>query len=186
MENIQEITRAQFEELFKNHYQELCAYANHIIHDLEEAEEVVQSLFVKLWENRNTTSIQKSIRVYLFSATKNACYNQQKHLKIKETYKTHNQREIDALSARSDNDYEASELDETIQSAINKLPEGRRRIFILSRYEGLKYKEIAEKLTISVKTVENQMSSAIKALKLDLAEYISFIGFLIIGMQNYF
>ena len=186
MENFQEISIQQFEKLFRGHYEELCAYANHIVKDLEESEEIVQSLFVKLWENRASTKIEKSIRSYLYSAVKNACFNQQKHLKIKETYKEHNKRELDSQNVSVEEEIEANELDIKIKAAIDKLPEGRKQIFILSRYDGLKYKEIAEKLKISVKTVENQMSSAIKSLKIELAEFVTVLGLIIFLGQDLF
>ena len=99
-------------------------------------------------------------------------------MKIRDDYKEHNQREMDQNRVLADDDLEASELENRIHSSINSLPEKRKKIFILSRYEGLKYQEIAEKLNISVKTVEHQMGSAIKQLKTDLAEYIVMLSLL--------
>jgi RNA polymerase sigma-70 factor (ECF subfamily) len=166
--------------LFKDHYKELCAYANKYLDDLAASEETVQSLFVKLWENREGLKIEKSPRSYLYTATRNACFNQIRHIKIREDYKVHNQLEMEKQQYTVSDEFEASELDEKIRKSIDCLPEGRRKIFILSRFEGLKYKEIAEKLQISIKTVENQMGSAIKHLKNDLAEYLTILVFLIL------
>lgn len=176
------ISLAEFEALFKAHYSELCAHANKYLQDLEAAEETVQSLFVKLWENRNEIRIEKSPRSYLFTATRNACFNQIKHIKIREEYKQYNQREMDEVRYSVDDEYQATELNDKIRKAIDSLPEGRRKIFILSRFEGLKYKEIAERLKISVKTVENQMGSAIKHLKNDLAEYLTILIFIFLDL----
>lgn len=164
---------SEFEALFKSHYSELCAYANKYLNDLAAAEETVQSLFVKLWENRENVKIEKSPRSYLYTATRNACFNQIRHIKIREEYKIHNELEMEKERYTVDDEYQAVELNEKIRASIDRLPEGRRNIFILSRFEGLKYREIAEKLKISVKTVENQMGSAIKHLKNDLAEYLT-------------
>lgn len=166
---------SEFEMLFKAHYSELCAYANKYLDDLAAAEETVQSLFVKLWENRAKVKFEKSARAYLYSATRNACFNQLRHFKVREEYKKHNQLEMEQEQYTVDDEYQAVELDEKIRKSIDNLPEGRRRIFILSRFEGLKYKEIAEKLKISIKTVENQMGSAIKHLKNDLSEYLTIL-----------
>ncbi len=174
------INIAEFESLFKTHYNELCAYANKYLNDLAAAEETVQSLFVKLWENREDLKIEKSPRSYLYTATRNACFNQIRHIKIREDYKVYNQLEMEKQQYTVNDEYEASELDEKIRKSIDDLPEGRRKIFILSRFEGLKYREIAEKLQISIKTVENQMGSAIKHLKNDLAEYLAIVVFLIL------
>ena len=78
-------------------------------------------------------------------------------------------------------DYQAIELSDKIRKSIDALPEGRRKIFILSRFEGMKYKEIADELKISIKTVEHQMGSAIKHLKNDLAEYLTLLLILILS-----
>lgn len=140
--------------------------------DLESAEEIVQDLFVRFWEQRDTKEITTSIRAYFYSSVRNACLNQLKHLKIKDKYKQEQERELTFNSSQDQNDLELSELDQKIHNAINALPEGRRKIFILSRFDGLKYQEIAEKLNISIKTVENQMGEALKFLRVQLKDFI--------------
>ena len=139
---------------------------------MDAAEEIVQSTFVKFWEGRGEIRIQSSVKGYLVAAVRNNCLNQLKHINIREEYKIHNQRELENTQVTVDEEMEAYELEEKIRASINELPEARKKIFLLSRYEGLKYKEIAEQLNISVKTVENQMGSAIKQLRIDLAEYL--------------
>lgn len=163
---------ATFELLFKSYYSELCAFANKYLSDVDAAEEIVQSIFVKFWEKKDQYSDVAYKKAFFYTAVKNACLNQIKHIEIRETYKKHNVREIEAENLRIDNEIETTELSEKIRASIDKLPEGRRKIFIMSRYEGLKYKEIADHLKISIKTVENQMGSALKQLKIDLAEYL--------------
>jgi len=177
----QTIGITEFETLFKSHYSELCAYANKYLNDLAAAEETVQSLFVKLWETKEQIAFQKSVRAYLFTAIRNACFNQIRHIKIREEYKEYNKKEMEKNTYTVNDEYQAIELEQEIRRSIDRLPEGRRRIFILSRFEGLKYKEIAEKLKISIKTVENQMGSAIKHLKNDLAEYLTVFILLILS-----
>lgn len=162
----------EYESLFRDHYSELCAFANKYLNDLAAAEEVVQSFFVKFWEKRDSLTQVQSKRAYFYSSVKNACLNQLKHIEVREEYKLYNQREMEAQDYGVDEEFEANELSEKIRQSIDKLPEGRRKIFIMSRYDGLKYKEIAKKLKISIKTVENQMGSAIKYLKLELADYL--------------
>lgn len=170
----------EYENLFKLHYAELCAYANKYMEDVDAAEEIVQSLFVKLWESKDELRIEKSKRSYLYTAVRNACFNQFRHLKVKEEYKRNNEREMEESQYTVHDEFSASELDVKIRKSIESLPEGRKRIFLMSRFEGLKYKEIAEKLKISVKTVENQMGSAIKYLKNELAEYVTLVLLLIL------
>lgn len=140
--------------------------------DADAAEEVVQSMFVKIWEKRAEIEVQVSRKAYLFSAVRNACINQLKHLKIREEYKEFNERERTQETITSHDVYQATELADKIQTVIDAMPQGRREVFCLSRYEGLKYQEIAERLKISVKTVENQMGSAIKQLRGELAEFL--------------
>lgn len=172
------ISLAEYESLFKAHYSELCGFANKFLEDIDAAEEIVQGFFVKFWESRTELNITSSPRSYLFTSIRNACYNQLKHIKIREEYKAYNQREMEESKYSVDDEYQANELDAKIRQTIEQLPESRRRIFIMSRYEGLKYKEIAEKLKISVKTVENQMGSAIKFLKLELSDYLIILAFM--------
>lgn len=140
--------------------------------DLDAAEEIVQELFVRFWEQRETKEITTSIRAYFFTSVRNACFNQLKHLKIKEKYKKEQERELTFNSSHDQDDLEVNELDQKIHDAINALPEGRRKIFILSRFDGLKYQEIADKLNISIKTVENQMGESLKFLRIRLKDFL--------------
>lgn len=167
-----EINLTSFEAVFKMHYAELCGFANKYLNDLDSAEEIVQGLFVKLWENREKLSIETSMKSYLFSAARNACLNVLKHQKIKGAYEEHNQREIALNQLDVSDEVQASELEDRIRAGIERMPEGRRKIFVMSRYEGLKYKEIAAQLNISIKTVENQMGSAIKFMRSELSDYL--------------
>lgn len=140
--------------------------------NLDEAEEVVQNLFCNLWSNRFDLDVKGSVHAYLFRSVRNACLNKIKHEKIKEKYAG------EILKNSSSNDFDdqdsmnASELDRKIRSSIDMLPAARKQVFILSRYEGLKYHEIAEKLGISVKTVENQMGKAIQFMREQLKDYL--------------
>ncbi|MDX1350323.1 MAG: RNA polymerase sigma-70 factor [Putridiphycobacter sp.] len=172
-----------FEKLFKSYYAELCSFANTYLQDVDASEEIVQSLFVKLWEQNSLQVNHDYKKAFFYTAVKNACLNQIKHIAIRETYKKHNEREMEAENYDPSEALEASELEDKIRESIDKLPEGRRKIFIMSRYEGLKYKEIADHLKISIKTVENQMGSALKQLKSDLAAYI--VSLILIGIKYF-
>ncbi len=151
--------------------------------DLDAAEEIVQDLFVKFWENRATIKISSSVRSYLFTSVRNSCLNFIKHLKIEESYKQYNEIERESGSITVDEEFEGSELEKQIRKAIDQLPPERKKVFIMSRFEGLKYREIAEKSGISIKTVENQMGKAIKFLRQELVEYTTIIA---IVFANFF
>lgn len=180
----QMISLESFELFFKEQYAGLCALANHYLNDLEDAEEVVQSAFVKLWEQRNSLSIQHSLKAYMNQAVRNSCLNELKHIKVKETFKEHNQRELNSWTLETNADVDNDDLEKRVQNAINRLPEGRRKIFRMSRFEGMKYKEIASELNISIKTVENQMGSALRQLKEELSAYIVLLALLLFQGWN--
>ena len=171
-----------FENLFNSNYADLCSYANMFLKDLDAAEEIVQDLFVKFWENKDSIKITSSVKSYLFSSVRNSCFNFIKHLKIEERYKEHNEEERESGSITVDDEFEGSELEKQIRKAIDQLPPERKKVFIMSRFDGLKYREIAEKSGISIKTVENQMGKAIKFLKQELADYTTFISLLFIKL----
>lgn len=185
LQHISNISRSDFELLFRTHYSDLCAYANVYIKELDASEELVQEVFFKLWSKRESIEITSSMQSYLFRAVRNSSLNLIKHINIREDYKSHNEREISRSEMEHYDGMEASELEQKINEAIDELPSERRKIFIMSRYDGLKYSEIAEKLEISPKTVENQMGKALKYMREHLKEYLTYlIIMLIMGMKN--
>lgn len=169
-----------FDQLFRKYYGYLCNYANQFLKDQEAAEEVVQDIFFKLWQNRTGLDIEVSIKSYLFRTVQNTCLNQLKHQKVKETYQSYHQRQIELQEQQVHTLAEENELSHIIDEAINQLPEERKKVFKLSRFEELKYKEIAEKLGISIKTVEAQMGKALKQLRVSLADYLPLVVLLLL------
>lgn len=161
-----------FERIFKQYYKGLCGYAIRMLQEQEGAEEIVQDMFCKLWESRETVNINTSLKSYLFRAVHNRCLNQIKHINIRENYKNHNQERIDHEEQHFSEHYEKFELQQQIEQAIQKLPTERQRIFRMSRFDGMKYREIADELGISIKTVEVQMGKALKTLRDDLSDYL--------------
>jgi len=167
-------TKADFEKLFNTYYSNLCAYANNFLKDVDASEEVVQEVLFKLWTNRESIEITSSVQSYLFRAVRNVSLNVLKHINIREDYKQQNEYERqNELS--SEDEMIVSELEQRIRHTIDLLPMERKKIFIMSRYEGLKYKEIADKLNISVSTVENQMVKALKFLRDELKDYLPWL-----------
>jgi RNA polymerase sigma-70 factor (ECF subfamily) len=178
-------TKKGFEVLFKQYYEPLCAFVYGILKDYNASEEVVQDLFVKMWIKRKSILTDTSIKAYLYRAARNLALNQLKHHIIKEQYKQYNKKELDNAGHNSGNLTEENELNGMVIRAIDKLPAKRKKIFLMSRNDGLKYKEIAEKLNISIKTVENQMGKALSTLRTELAEYLpAVIIAIILGMKS--
>jgi RNA polymerase sigma-70 factor (ECF subfamily) len=164
-----------FESLFKKWYAVLCPFVFRIVKDKEIAQDLVQDVFVKLWEKREQIEINISVKSYLFRACMNAALN---HEASRKKYKVSNDESLNlSLSANesADDELNSSELQKKINEAIDSLPPGCKNIFVLSRFEELSYKEIAETLQISIKTVENQMGKALKILRVHLNDYLMLI-----------
>ena len=143
---------------------------------------MVQEILFKLWTNKDSIEITTSIQSYLFRSVRNASLNVIKHINVREEYNVHHEYEMQNTIS-SDDEMIVSELEQKIRSAIDQLPIERKKIFIMSRYDGLKYAEIAEKLNLSVSTVENQMVKALRFLREELIDYLPWI---IIFFGNFF
>ncbi|GET25340.1 RNA polymerase sigma-70 factor [Prolixibacter sp. NT017] len=162
-------TKSGFEILFKKHYSILCAYAYGFVTDYSLSEDIVQEVFFKLWTDKKRITIATSVKAYLYQMVRNTALNYLKHKNVIRHYEIANKDEINYVGESLDELLIGKELNAKIQAAIEKLPPERRKVFLLSRMDGLKYKEIAEKLEISIKTVENQMGKALSSLRTELA-----------------
>ena len=158
--------------LFNKYYRPLTVFATTYVNNLEPAREIVQDLFVSLYENRKSILIATSLKSYLYQSVKNRCLNYLKHLAVERKH-------IDkaVLEKELSEDLEArileTELEYKIFEIISELPPKCQQIFKMSRVQGLKNKEIAEKNAISIRTVETQISMALKALRENLGkEYL--------------
>ena len=173
-----------FEMIFRTYYQPLCNYAYTFLQDRENAEEIVQSTFLSVWEKRDNLSIRTAVKPYLYAMVRNACLNVIKHEKIKQKHAV----EELAIGVHSHDSVShtiaGSELELKIQEAMEKLPEQCRLVFKLSRFEELKYSEIADQLNISVKTVENHMGKALKIMREQLKDYLPLLIVLMNGFLN--
>lgn len=163
-----------FEQLFNKYYASLCLFTFRFLHNREMAEEIVQEVFVRIWTKRSTLEINTSVKQYLLSSVRNRSLNLIQHEKVEKHYARHV--ELGAL-AEQDPDFCFQEigLRKKIEKSIELLPEKRREIFRLSREEGLKYHEIADRLHLSVKTVEAHMGLALKQLRESLKDYNEFL-----------
>jgi len=171
-----------FELFFRKFNIRLCAFANKFLANPEEAQEVVQDMFLKIWEERHEIDPDDSLKSYVFKIVQNLCINRLRRKKVESKYA-----EIYKLVYLNHQEFSAHEsllareLETKIVHTIHKLPTECRKVFELSRSEGLRYKEIAETLHISVKTVEAQMSKALRSLRLGLTDYISLFIIILIG-----
>lgn len=172
-----------FEQVFKTHFKNLHGYACSILRDEVMAEEMVQNVFYKLWEKKENIHVQQSIAAYLYRAVHNECLNYIKHTKVKAVYQAHVSYTENERGDTSD-PAALNELRNKIDIALNELPEQCRTVFQLSRFEDMKYREIADELGISVKTVENQMGKALRVLRTKLADYLPVLWLLFIHLKK--
>jgi len=173
-----------FQWLYAQYYAALCIYAKRFTRDKEVAEEVVQDIFLKLWEQQGQHTITGSIKAYLFTAVRNRCLDHLKHLQIVNKFNTHYTnllKEAEDLYIFSQESGEAimiaDEFEKSVQDAIDSLPEQCRKIFTLSRFEGLRHRDIAENLGVKLNTVQKQMSIALEKLRGALAKYMTLLFF---------
>lgn len=167
-----------FEMLFRTHYPSLCRFAHTYLKNPDWAEEVVQAAFIGIWEKKAEIHIDTSIKAYLYRTVRNSCLNELKHERVKQTYQAKQLALDESFSSPADHLTLEGELERKIHQAIAKLPEQCRLIFTMSRFEELKYQEIADQLGISIKTVENQMGKALKLMRGYLKEYLPLIALL--------
>lgn len=160
-----------FDALFRAHYLGLCRYAQAILKGSpDDSEDIVQQVFIKIWEHRQTLSIQWSLKAYLYKMTHNRCLNFVRDTQTRAKHHQENALFMEKQTEPSMGDA-LQHLSERVQQALETLPTECRRIFELSRFESLKYREIADQLGISIKTVETQMGKALQRLRLELADF---------------
>ena len=178
--NISTLNKSDFEEVFKTYFKPLTAFAFKFVKDTDDAKSIVHDVFMKLWEKRDNIDMSKSVKSYLFTSVNNRSLNFiRDHKKF-----TH---EEFILESQHDEHWEVSDelsaidIQQKVDTTLNNISPKAKEVFLMSRNEGLKYREIAEKLSISIKTVETHMSTALKELRKNLKEYLTVILLLILN-----
>ncbi|WP_316785276.1 RNA polymerase sigma-70 factor [Pedobacter frigiditerrae] len=164
-----------FDEVFLKHFKSLYAYAFTIIKEREDAEEIVQNVFVRIWTKRDQLKTDGFLKSFLYRSVHNESLNYLKHQKVRSNFNVHYTDTVKNEVGNLNTEIMATELEKNIHSAINELPEKCRNVFQLSRFDQMKYQEIADALNISIKTVENQMGKALKILRLKVVDFLILI-----------
>jgi len=162
-----------FDTVFMGYYPKLVAYARQFV-NAEDSEEIVQDLMLWLWNNRENLYLESSLKNYLFVSVRNRCLtliNRQKHQQLI----------FNSIRERADYEqssfdfYSEKELRDKVESALSRLPESYREAFVMNRYQNMTYKQIAEQLNVSSKTVDYRIQQALKGLRIELKDYLPFI-----------
>jgi RNA polymerase sigma-70 factor, ECF subfamily len=167
-----------FNKVFQSYYPPLVAYTTSFISDKEEAREIVQEVFLKLWEKKASLHPDTNLKAYLFSIARNLCINHLDHKRIGQKYTGLRRMEILTtelnhlvLTDPAAEELYMTDLRERIQELLQRLPDQNRKVFEMHRNSNLTYKEISQQLNISVKAVEAHISRALRYLKENLPEY---------------
>lgn len=166
-----------FELLFRYYYPGLVIFASNIIVNRDEAEEIVQDFFVRLWENRTTIKTGKTIKSYLFTSVKNRSINFLKSTQVKQHVVDELKKQMETEMRYNPDIYVDTELQQRLKKAFEKLPPRTAEIFTLSRFNGFTNDEIANDLGLSKRTVETQVSNALKILRKELKAYSTLLLF---------
>lgn len=162
------LTRDRFDGIYIAYFARLCRFAGTYVQSEEAAENIVQNVFLFLWEKHHSLRIRTSISSYLYTLVKNKCIDHLRHQKIDRDYRAGQALRLAALEQLDTGLITGEDPEATVTAAIDRLPPRCREVFILSRAEGKKYSEIAQILGISVNTVENQMGIALRRLRKEL------------------
>jgi RNA polymerase sigma-70 factor (ECF subfamily) len=175
IENIRKGDIRSFERVFMLYAENLVRYATTIVKDTEEAEDIVQQLFVSIWEKKGIPEMNTSLKSYLYRSVFNTSLNKIKQIKVRASYASDTIHTSDGLTPGTEQMLEQKETMALIEQAINELPEQCRRIFKMCKLEQMRYQQIADELSISIKTVENQMGKALKHMRERLKDYALFV-----------
>lgn len=179
--------KTEFEQIYVSHYSRMKRFAQEYVIREEDAENIVQDVFLDLWEQNFLLLTHTNLFAYLFTTLKNRCIDFLRHKtivqntaqKLQDDYTKALQMKFQSLEAFEEQLFSEPDIETVIQNAIESLPEKCREIFVLNKIEGKKQKTIAQELNISINTVENQMAIAYKKLKEILKDHIPLLIFLL-------
>ena len=177
----------RFEDIYLSYFSKMKYFAKEYVISEEDAENIVQDVFVELWENKEMLNMHMNLIAYLVTTIKNKCLNHLRHKlvvqetasKLQEEYTISLRMNLDSLEAFDNNLFSDQDIEKIISRALDTLSEKCRTIFIMSKIEGKKQKEIAQELNISINTIETQMGIAYKKLRIELKDYFPILLFIL-------
>lgn len=187
MNDFSRTDKSTFSKIYLVYFPKMVRFAREYVVSTEDAENIVQDIFMYLWEHRDMLDSLTNLNAFLFTLAKNRCIDFYRHKTFidskKESLDNLQDRErklkMEALMQFDENIFTEKEIESLLVKAIEHLPEKCRQVFILSRMNGLKHEEIAIKLNISVHTVQNHIVAALRKLKVELRDYLPLFIFII-------
>ncbi len=174
-----------FETLYHKYVDKVFYFALRYLKSREDAEGLTQDIFIKIWENRDTLNPDLSLNSYIFTIAKNTIFNKNRKKINEKAYAEYLKQHLDTVYDKTENEILLNEVKAWIDKAVDMLPEKRKYIFKLSRFEGLSYKEISEKLNLSERTVETHIRLALKAVREMLEKHFAWLIVLISSLANW-
>jgi RNA polymerase sigma-70 factor (family 1) len=168
----QPVSEQTIKKLFDDHFHHLVLSAFRYLNDYDQSEDLVQDVFVKVWQNFDHVRKIADLKGYLFKAVRNSCLNYLKHIKVREKFIDDSEKSDFSMALSPEELHTEEETKVRVSQAINKLPENWREAFVLSKYDNLKYHEIAKEMNISQKTVEKYISKALQFLRNELKDLV--------------
>jgi RNA polymerase sigma-70 factor, ECF subfamily len=175
LENIKKNDKASFSIIFAQYYKDLVTFSFGIVRNLNTSEEIVQDVFIKLWENRASVIIDRSLKSYLLKSVQNHSLNWLQHLKVQNRFASYIKEHQLLSNNETENYILHSELEQNLEEALNKIPLEFAQAFRMNRFENLSYPEIAQKLGVSTRTIEVRISKALSLLRDALKEFLLLI-----------
>lgn len=167
-------SKEAFSLLFQTYYADLVLFCGNFVKNKSSCEDIVQTTFLKLWSDRQHIQIETSLKSYLLRAVRNSCFDEFRHLEIVRQYESDYENSV-LDDYDTENYILYSDLQDHLHQALEQIPETYREAFELNRFGGLKYKEIAEKLNVSERTVEVRISKTLELLRKHLKEFFIFL-----------
>mgnify|MGYP002592198459 FL=1 len=174
MSALRQDSKEAFSLLFQTYYTDLVLFCGNFVKDKDSCEDIVQSIFLKLWNDRKHIQIEISLKSYLLKAVRNSCLDEFRHIEIVRQYETeYGSSVLDNYD--TENYILYSDLYAHLSRALEKIPDLYKEAFVLNRFEGLKYREIAEKLNVSERTIEVRVSKTLDLLRKQLKDFFVFL-----------
>jgi len=171
LEELRQSNREAFSLLFQKYYKDLVLFGGNFLHDKVRCEDIVQTVFLKLWTDRETLGIEISLKSFLLRSVRNGCLDELRHQQVVREYESYSEIFGDMDNLDTEQYILYSDLETHLNDSLDKLPAVCREAFEMNRFNGLKYKEIAQKLEVSERTVEVRIGKAIGLLRFHLKEF---------------